>query len=161
MQRLQFWRYDNDAIRALIGANAHLAESGLEPSLLDLVSLRVSQLNGCGECVDARVRAAIEHGLEQRQIDALATWRDASFFTEQQRAALAWADAVTEVAKGGVSDEVYREAASHFSEAEFVDLTLAVALMNAFARVAVAFQHGPPPVPAPSKGAILLHQGGV
>ena len=154
MQRLQFWRYDNDGIRALVSANAHLARSGLEQSLLDLVYLRVSHLIGCSECVDARAREAIGHGLEQRQIDAVATWRETSFFSERQRAGLAWADAITEIATGGVPDEVYREAARHFSEAEFVDLTLAVALTNAFARVAVAFQQGPPPMPARAKGAI-------
>lgn len=161
MRRLQFWRYDNDGVRALVGVHAHLVRSGLEPSLLDLVYLRVSGLIGCSECVDARAREAIEHGLEQRQIDAVATWRGDPLFTERQRAALAWAEAVTNVGKSGVPDDVYSEAARHFSEAEFVDLTLAVALTNAFARVAIAFQQGPPPMPAVSKGAVLLSQGGV
>lgn len=152
MQRLQFWRFDNDGVRALMSVYAHLARSGLERSLLDLVYLRVSQLAGCSDCVDAHTHDAIAHGIEQRQVDGVASWRETSFFSERQRAALAWAEVVTDISTGA-PDEDYHEAARHFSDAEFVDLTLAIALMNAFARIAVVFRHGPPPMPALSKGA--------
>jgi AhpD family alkylhydroperoxidase len=161
MQRLKFWRYDNDGIRALMSVNVHLARSGLEQSLLDLVYLRVSQLIGCSACVDARARKAIDHGLEQGQVDAVATWRERAFFDDRQRAALAWAETLTDVARSGVPDDVYAEAAGHFSEAEFVDLTLAIALSNAFARVGVAFNQGPPPEPALAKIDALVNRGGV
>lgn len=154
MQRLQFWRSNNDGIRALMSASSHLARSGLESSVLDLAYLRVSQLNSCSSCVEAHTQESIEHGVEQRLVNGVAGWRESSLFTERQRAALAWAEAVTEVAKTGVPEEVYAEAASHFSEKEFVDLTLAIALMNAFARIAVAFRHGPPPMPTVIAGAV-------
>jgi AhpD family alkylhydroperoxidase len=159
VERLQFWRFDNDGIRALMRLPAHIAQSGLESSLLDLVYLRVSQLNGCSPCVDAHARDAITHGLDQRLVDDIVVWRESSLFTERQRAALAWTDAVTEIAKTGAPDDVYREAADRFSETELVDLTLAIALMNAFARIAVAFRHGPPPMPAVSEGAATSSGG--
>jgi AhpD family alkylhydroperoxidase len=119
-----------------------------------LVYLSVSQLTGCSYCVDAHERDAIAHGLEQHLVDGVATWQEAPFFTERQRAALAWADALTEIAKTRAPDELYREVSGKFSETELVDLTLAIALMNAFARIAIAFRHGPPPMPAVSEGAV-------
>jgi alkylhydroperoxidase family enzyme len=100
------------------------------------------------------MQQAIEHGLEQGLVNDVAGWRESALFTERQRAALAWAEAVTEVSKTGVSEEVYAEVARHFSEKELVDLTLAIALMNAFARIAIAFRHGPPPMPALIEGAV-------
>ena len=148
MERLQFWRFDSEAIRALMGVEAHLARSGLEPGLLHLVYVRVSQLNGCSDCEEAHSRQAIDHGVEQGLVDAVADWRQTSLFSDRQRAALAWAESVTEVSKTKVPDAVYREAAGQFSEIEFVNLTVAIALMNAFARIAVAFRHGPPPTSA-------------
>ena len=148
MERLQFWRWDNDGVRALMGVSAHLARSGVEKSLLDLVYLRVSQLNGCSYCMGPYETAAMAHGLTQPVLDSIATWREASFFTERQRAALVWAETVTEISKTRAPDDVYREVSGQFSECELVDLTLAIALMNAFARIAIAFRHGPPPAPA-------------
>jgi len=148
MQRLQFWRFDNDGIRALLSVDAHLTRSGLESSLIDLVFLRVSQLNRCSYCVDAHVHDAIEHGLDRRLVNAIATWRETPSFSKRQRAALAWTETVTEIATTQAPDEAYGEAAAEFSDSELVDLTLAIALMNAFARIAVAFRHGPPSVPA-------------
>jgi|SRR5689334_4250968 len=148
MQRLQFWRFDNEAVRTLLNLRAHVFRSALESSLIDLVFLRVSQLNACSYCAESLAQEAITHGLEQHLVSGVAAWREVTFFSERQRAALAWTDAVTEVAKTGVPDEVYCEAAHHFSDSELVNLTLAIALMNAFARLAVAFRHGPPPMPA-------------
>ena len=148
MERLQFWRFENSGVRALMGVYAQLTRSGLDRSLLDLVFLRVSQLNRCAECADVTSREAIAHGIAPGQVNAVAAWRESPLFDERQRAALAWAEIVTEISEAGASDDAYREAASHFSDTEFVDLTLAIALTNAFSRIAVAFHHGPPPVPA-------------
>ena len=157
MERLQFWRFDNGAIRVLTTVRDHLAQSGLESSLLDLVYVRVSQLNGCTCCEDAHAQEAIEHGVEDRVLRDLASWRDSELFSERQRAALAWADSVTEIAKTHAPDELYREVAGRFSEGELVALTVAIALMNAFARIAIAFRHGPPPMPALHDGAGVRH----
>ena len=154
MERLQFWRLDNEGIRVLMGLSAHLARSGLENSLLDLVYLRVSQLTNCSQCVDAHTRDAIAHGVEQQLVNGVSDWRDAPFFTERQRAGLAWAEALTEISKTRAPDELYREVSGQFSETELVHLTLAIALMNALARIAIAFRHGPPPMPAVSESAL-------
>ena len=148
MPRLQFWRFDNGGIRELLSASDHLARSHLEPTLLDLVYLRVSQLTRCNDCVNAHAQDAISHGVAPTTVEKLAGWRETPSFDQRQRAALAWTEAVTDVAKTGVPDEIYREVSGQFSEEELVDLTLAIALMNAFARIAVAFRSGPPPRPA-------------
>lgn len=148
MPRLQFWRFDNGGIRDLLSASDHLARSHLEPTLLDLVYLRVSQLTRCNDCVNAHAQDAISHGVAPTTVEKLAVWRETPSFDQRQRAALAWTEAVTDVAKTGVPDEIYREVSGQFSEEELVDLTLAIALMNAFARIAVAFRSGPPPRPA-------------
>ena len=148
MERIQFWRFNNEGVRTLMHVAAHLGQSGLERALLDLIYVRVSQLNGCSQCVAAHIEDGIRHGLEHDLLEDVAAWRTSASFTERQRAALAWAEGVTEIAKTHAPDELYRETASHFRDAELVDLTLAVALMNAFARIAVAFRSGPPPLPA-------------
>jgi AhpD family alkylhydroperoxidase len=154
MDRLQFWRLDNGAIRALSTVRDHLAHSGLERSLLALVYVRVSQLNGCACCEDAHAQEAIEQGVEERLLREVAAWRESELFSERQRAALAWADSVTEIATTHAPDELYSELAGRFSEKELVALTVAIALMNAFARIAIAFRHGPPPTPAHAPGGV-------
>lgn len=159
MQRLQFWRYENDDVRALMSVWAHLAQSGLESAVFDLVCLRVSQLNGCSRCVEVHERNAIAHGLDRRLLNDLAAWRESPVFGGRQRSALAWTEAVTDAADTRAPDELYREVSSRFSEPELVDLTLAIALMNAFARIAIAFRHGPPPIPAVSEGAAARSGG--
>jgi len=155
MQRLQFWRFDNGGTRALLSVRDHLTQSGLESSLLELVYVRVSQLNGCARCEDAHVQEAIRRGVEERLLRDLPAWQESELFSERQRAALAWAETVTEIVKTRAPDELYSEAASRFSETELVALTLAIALMNAFARIAIAFRSGPPPMPALVNDAAL------
>jgi len=120
----------------------------LESSLLELVYVRVSQLNGCERCEDAHAQEAIEHGADERLLREVAAWPQSELFSERQRAALAWADSVTDIAKTHAPDELYSELAGRFSEKELVALTVAIALMNAFARIAIAFRQGPPPTPA-------------
>ena len=154
MQRLQFWRFDNEGVHAVISASAHLGRSGLERSLLELVYLRVSQLNDCSYCVDAHGRDALASGVNPDLVRNLASWRENPSLTERERAALGWAEAVTEISETGAPDDVYRETAARFSEKELVDLTLGIGLMNAFARIAMAFRHGPPPMPALIDGPV-------
>ncbi len=143
MGRLQYWRFEYDGIRALEGLWTHVAKSGLESAVLDLVYLRVSQLNGCSYSVDAHGREAIEHGVAQRLVNDVAARRDTPFFTDRQRAALAWAEVVTDIAATRAPDDVYHDVAAQFSESELVNLTLAIAHMNAFNRLAIAFRRGP------------------
>ncbi|MGE3967900.1 MAG: carboxymuconolactone decarboxylase family protein [Dongiaceae bacterium] len=128
---------------AMRGLAAYADASDLEPRLRYLVELRISQINGCAYCVDLHYREALEAGETPRRLNGLVVWREAPFFEARERAAFAWAEAVTLVAEGQVPDEVYREARLHFSEKELVDLTYVVIAMNAWNRLAVSFRQLP------------------
>ncbi len=150
MLRLEYWRADPDGVRAASELSTHLAHSGMDRALLEMVYLRVSQINGCSYCVDEHAREAVALGLDQRLVNDVAAWRDVSFFDDRQRAALAWAEAVTDIARTRAPDDVYRAAAEHFSAKELVGLTLAAANMNALNRIAIAFRRGPAERPGAS-----------
>jgi AhpD family alkylhydroperoxidase len=143
MLRLEYWKVDPEGMRAATQLSTHLAHSGIDRALLDLVYLRVSQMNGCSYCVDLHARDAVAHGLDQRLVNDVAAWHDVPFFDERQRAALAWSEAVTGIAETRASDDAYRAAAAQFSEKELVALTLAAAQMNALNRIAISFRRGP------------------
>lgn len=122
--------------------------AGLDPRLLEMVRLRASQLNGCGYCVDLHAAGARRHGEEERRIHLVSAWRETSCFTEAERAALNWCEAVTLLAGRGVPEELHAELAEHFGEEEIVALTWAVAAINAWNRLAVAMDQrggGSPP----------------
>jgi AhpD family alkylhydroperoxidase len=112
----------------------------LEPALLELVKLRASLMNGCAYCVDLHTREARAKGETERRLFAVPVWRDTPFFSLRERAALAWTEAVTEIGRSGVSDELYEETRAHFTEKEVVDLTIAVIAINAWNRLAVPFR---------------------
>ena len=113
-----------------------------EPILLGLLKMRASQLNGCAYCLDMHSKDARAHGETEQRLYALSAWRETPFFTDRERAALAWAEAVTLVA-GGVPDTVYEEARRHFTERELIDLTWAVVAINGWNRLNVAFRTMP------------------
>lgn len=140
--RLNYARLAPEAARALYGLGTYLAASGLEHPLLELVKIRASQINGCAYCIDMHTKDARAAGETEQRIYALNAWRETPFFSDRERAALAWAEAVTRIV-GGVSDEVYEEARRHFEEKELVDLTWAVAAINAWNRVAISFRSVP------------------
>jgi AhpD family alkylhydroperoxidase len=142
-QRLNYGQVAPGAIAAMRNLGRYLSSSGLEHSVLHLVKLRASQINGCAYCVDMHTKDARADGETEQRLYAVAVWRDAPFFTERERAALAWTDALTRVSEGGVSDELYRSVLKHFSEKELVDLTMAVVAINGWNRLNAAFQ---PPV---------------
>jgi AhpD family alkylhydroperoxidase len=131
----------------------YLHKSGLEAGLLNLVFLRISQINGCAYCVDAHWRDARQAGEDDQRLNGLVVWRDTPFFTERERAALAWAEAVTRLPDGQVSEERFAAVRGRFNDKELVDLTLAAAHMNALNRVAIAM-HVTPAVrkPRPESG---------
>ena len=131
-----------DGMKAMLAVEASIKSSGLEHSLLELVKLRASQINGCAFCIDMHTKDARAAGETEQRIYALNAWRETPFFTERERAALAWAEAVTHIS-GGVSDDLYAEARQQFSEKELVDLTWAVAAINAWNRVAISFRSVP------------------
>jgi AhpD family alkylhydroperoxidase len=128
-----------EAQRGLVAIERYLGQTSLEKSLRELVKIRGSQVNGCAFCIDMHTKDARALGETEQRIYALNAWRETPFFTDRERAALAWTEAVTHVSRG-VSDEVYDEARRHFSEQELVDLTWAVAAINAWNRLAISFR---------------------
>jgi AhpD family alkylhydroperoxidase len=124
-------------VRALYGLENYLAGCGLEHALLELVKTRASQINGCAYCIDMHTKDARAAGETEQRLYALTAWRETPFFTERERAALAWTEAVTRIGDG-VPDDLFEEARKQFSEKELVDLTWAVAAINAWNRVAIS-----------------------
>jgi AhpD family alkylhydroperoxidase len=128
------------AYQGLLQVSRHLGSCGLERGLQELVKARVSQLNGCAFCLDMHTTAALQDGESPRRLNLLAAWREAALFTPREQAALAWAEALTELTFHRVDEALYRATRQHFSEQELVDLTYAVTLINAWNRLGVAFQ---------------------
>jgi AhpD family alkylhydroperoxidase len=130
-------------MKAMRGLEAYLAECGLESSLLDLVRTRASQINGCAYCIDMHTKDARARGESEQRLYALSAWRETPFYTERERAALAWTEAVTLIANGHVPDAVYEEVRQHLNEEELVNLTLAVVAINGWNRFAIGFRTVP------------------
>jgi AhpD family alkylhydroperoxidase len=142
-QRLDFLKTNPDVVRAMLGLHKPLSRSGLEKSLLDLVYFRVSQMNGCAYCLDMHSKDLRAAGETEQRLYVLEAWRESPFYSERERAALAWAEAVTTLTNKEVPDEVYEQARAQFSEAELVNLTLAVITINGWNRLNIAFRSTP------------------
>jgi AhpD family alkylhydroperoxidase len=127
-----------NAIKAQAGVQAYLTRCGLEHSLLYLIDLRASQMNGCAFCTDMHWKNARAAGISEQKVSLVTSWREAPFFTDRERAALEWTEAVTFIADGHVPDHIYRIAREQFSEAELANLTLAVASINSWNRLVIA-----------------------
>jgi AhpD family alkylhydroperoxidase len=141
-QRLNYAKAAPEAARAMYALGAYLTGCGLEHALLELIKIRASQINGCAFCIDMHTKDARAAGETEQRIYALNAWHETPFFSERERLALEWTEAVTRIA-GGVPDELYGKAREHFSEKELVDLTWAVAAINAWNRVAISFRTVP------------------
>jgi len=127
------------ALKAMYGLGQYLAKSPLEQSLFNLIYYRVSQINGCAYCLDMHSKDLRAAGETEQRLYVLDAWREAPFYTDQERAALAWAEAVTKITNGNVPDEVYEQARQQFSEEELIDLTMAVITINGYNRINIAF----------------------
>ena len=149
-QRLDYFSRAPALMRAVLGLNQAVEQSGLEPSLLHLVKLRASQINGCSYCVDMHAHEALADGDSQQRVIMVAAWRESPLFTTRERAAFAWTEALTKVSEGGVPDALYAEVRTEFSEEEMVKLSVAVAIINTWNRLSVAFRTIHPVRPAPS-----------
>ena len=141
--RIEYTKVAPGAMKAMRGLEDYLAACGLEPSLLDLVRTRASQLNGCAYCIDMHTKDARARGESEQRLYELDAWRETPFYTERERAALAWTEAVTLIAKGHVPDAVYEEVRQHLSEEELVNLTLAIVAINGWNRFAISFRTVP------------------
>jgi AhpD family alkylhydroperoxidase len=132
--------YGHSAMKALYGVGLYLAKSSIEQSLLNLIYFRVSQINGCAYCLDMHSKDLRATGETEQRLYVLDAWREAPFYTERERAALAWAEAVTKIREANVADEIYEAARKQFSEEELIDLTLAVITINSYNRINIAFR---------------------
>lgn len=141
--RIDIARVGQDAYKAMRGLQAYVNASSLEKSLLELVKVRASQINSCAFCLHMHMRDARKAGELQERLDLLAAWREAPLFTDRERAALAWTEAVTCVADTHIPDDVYETARAVFAEHEMVDLTMAVVAINGWNRLMVAFRVPP------------------
>lgn len=139
-QRINAFEKGQNALKAMYGLGAYLAKSPIEQHLLHLIYFRVSQINGCARCLDMHSKDLRAAGETEQRLYVLNAWRDAPLFTERERAAFAWAEAVTKLTGCDVSDEVYNEALKHFSEEELIDLTMAVVTINSYNRINIAFR---------------------
>lgn len=135
----------SDAYRALGAVHALMKNSSIEPSLVDLIYLRVSQLNGCAYCVDLHTHDLLAAGEAPQKLYNMTVWREAPFFTPRERAALAWAEAMTRLPIEHPSAALHEETRRVFSDKEFADLTFVIATMNAYNRLGVSFEMRPKP----------------
>lgn len=142
-QRINAMEKGGGALKAMFGISAYLAKSSLEMNLLQLVEYRVSQINGCAYCLDMHSKDLRHGGETEQRIYMIAAWRETPLYTNRERAALAWAEAVTLVNESHVPDEVYTEARKEFSEEELIDLTLAITAVNSWNRLNIAFRTTP------------------
>lgn len=140
MERIDYRHLAPTAVSAMREVQRYVDHCSLEKKLLELVKLRASQINGCAYCVDMHSKDARVLGETEQRLYAVAVWREAPFFSEQERAALAWTEAVTLISSSGAPDDVYQLARSQFSEGELVDLTMAILAINGWNRLAVSFR---------------------
>jgi len=143
-KRIDYAKVSPEGYKAFGGVYAYLQKCGLPKQLIDLVYLRVSQINGCAYCIDMHTRDLIKQGVAVDKLVLVPVWHEAGgLFSERERVALAWAETVTRVADTGIPDVDYDAAAKEFSDKELVDLTYAIGLMNAFNRLGVGFRVTP------------------
>jgi AhpD family alkylhydroperoxidase len=141
--RLPYWQIAPDAVKRMMAINSYLLASLIEPTLRHLVWLRVSQINGCAYCVELHAREALHDGEAVKRLNCLIVWEETTLFTARERAALAWAEALTNITQSHAHDEVYALVRQEFDDKTLVDLTLMIASMNAWNRMAIAFRRQP------------------
>lgn len=142
-QRLDYAAAAPDGYKALGRVHQYILDCGLEPELVHLVYLRISQINGCAYCVDLHYRDAIVAGMDPRKINSVVSWREAPFFSDREAAALGWAESLTKVAETGAPDADFEPARAQFDDKDLADLTYAIGVMNAFNRLGVGFRNAP------------------
>ena len=142
-QRMRYGKAFPEGIQALTNFGKTITGSGLEPSLLELVNIRASLINGCAFCIDMHTRDARAAGETEQRLYALSAWRESPFFTARERSALAWTEAITSIQQGHAPDFLYNEALAEFGEAGLAKLTLAITYINAWNRIAIAFRTEP------------------
>lgn len=143
IDRNAFYALQPELPKALIRLGQLGVEAGLEKTLVELVKIRASQLNGCAFCLHMHLADARKYGEDQERLDVLAAWKEVPCFSERERAALTWTEALTQVAEDGVSDDVFSQVRAQFNDAELAGLTSAIVAINGWNRIAVGFQFSP------------------
>ena len=143
-QRIDFYSASPEALAAMIALEKAGSKLGIDARLLDLIKLRASQINGCAFCIDLHTTDARKAGESERRLATLSAWRETPFFTDRERAALAWTESLTNIATTHAADADYELLAAHYSPKEQSDLTLAVVTINAWNRYAIGFRKMPP-----------------
>ena len=133
-----------DTLKALTALEAQVQGSGLEQSLIELVKTRASQINGCAFCINMHTQDARKHGETEQRLYLLDAWRESPVYSDRERAALAWTEAVTRISETHAPDDVYEEVRAQFSEADTANLTMLIATINAWNRLGAAFRFAPP-----------------
>lgn len=142
--RLDYTKVSPGGVKAYGGVYGYVVQSGMEDVLIELVYLRVSQINGCAYCLDMHTRDLIKKGVTPAKLALVQAWHESGpLFSDRERAALAWAESVTRVADTHVPDDDFNVAAAVFNEKELADLTMAISLMNAYNRLAISFRRSP------------------
>lgn len=141
--RLDWYKISPGAYKAMAGLEGFVKGSGLEPALLELVRMRASQINGCAYCLDMHSKDARAAGETEQRLYGLNAWRETPFYTERERAALAWTEALTLVHETHAPDDVYEEVRKRFTEEEVVSLTAAIVSINSWNRLAIGFRAVP------------------
>ena len=139
-QRMDYMAAATEGLAALRGVQTYVDSCGLEHSLLELVKTRASQINGCGYCLDMHTKDARAAGETEQRLYLLTAWREAPFYSERERAALAWTEVITRISEEPIEDDLYAEMRRHFNEKELTDLTLAVIAINGWNRLAIPFR---------------------
>lgn len=147
--RLPFFSLAPNSLKAMINLSKSVSQSAIGERIFELVNLRVSQINGCGVCVDMHWRFLLKQGAEPRHLNAIAGWREAPFFSVRERAALAWAEAVNALPQRDDTDAAYRELREHYSETEVVELSYAIAAIRGWNVLNLSLRNQIPEEPAP------------
>lgn len=141
--RIDVTKVDPKAYQAMAGLETYIHNTGLEKPLLELMKMRASQINGCAYCLDMHTKDARALGETEQRLYLISAWRESPFYTDRERAALEWTEAVTLVSETHVPDEVYERVKQHFTPQELVNLTAAIAMINTWNRLSVAFRAVP------------------
>lgn len=139
-QRFDYYKADPASLQAMLALEKHVTTNALDHNLRELIKLRASQINGCAYCVDMHSKDLLKHSEIQQRLTVLCVWRESPVFTDKERAAFAWTEAVTLVSESQVPNDVYEEFAKHFTEQERVQITLLIGTINIWNRLAVSFR---------------------
>jgi len=151
--RLDYSKFAHEPLRSMYAIERYLHESGIDLKLLHMIKLRASQMNGCAFCIDMHWKDARAAGETDQRLYGLDAWRESPYYTDRERAALEWTEAVTLVSQTHVPDDVYERVRAHYPEKEIVDLTIAVGMINMWNRVAISFRAEPGKYQPPKSAA--------